>query len=182
MEYLNQVNYYYGVQVFIRAFHSEECDHFQSSLISVSVLFFASNIYLELRLFKAYMNLPYHVYMQRNSSDLLRNITQEVTIITNQLMIPMIAFFSDLITVLFILIMLLTIEPTITIITFFTLGLSTYLFIWFTSKKMKKYGALAQDYRSEKIKAVNEGLGAFKDAFILQKQQYFVDKLKKQFT
>jgi ABC-type multidrug transport system fused ATPase/permease subunit len=139
---------------------------------------FRQQYLLELRLFKAYMNLPYHVYMQRNSSDLLRNITQEVTIITNQLMIPMIAFFSDLITVLFILIMLLTIEPTITIITFFTLGLSTYLFIWFTSKKMKKYGALAQDYRSEKIKAVNEGLGAFKDAFILQKQQYFVEKLR----
>jgi ATP-binding cassette, subfamily B, bacterial PglK len=140
---------------------------------------FRQQYLLELRLFKAYMNLPYNHYMQRNTSELLRNITQEVNIITSQLMIPMIQFFSDLITVLFILIMLLTVEPIITVITFFTLGLSTYLFMWYTSKKMKRYGTYAQEYRSDKIKAVNEGLGAFKDAFILQRQEYFVKKLTK---
>lgn len=140
---------------------------------------FRQQYLLELRLFKAYMNLPYHSYMQRNSSELLRNITQEVNIITSQLMIPMIQFFSDLITVVFILIMLLTVEPIITVITFFTLGISTYLFIWFTGKKMKVYGNYAQEYRSDKIKAVTEGLGSFKDATILQRQEFFVKKLTK---
>lgn len=131
------------------------------------------------RLFSIYMNVPYSFHLQRNSADLIRNITNESRTLATNIMLPFLQIATEVIITIGIITLLLFVEPFVTLITIVLLGGVSFLFLHTTKKKMKKYGEEALQERSKIIKLVNEGVGGFKDATIMNRQIWFIEKFQK---
>ena len=125
-------------------------------------------------LFRNYMNAPYEFLLRRNSAELLRNVTQETRYLARNVITPIILIAKDLVLTLGIFALLLLLEPLNTILIFVILGGGGVLFLRILREKIRKYGKKAQDERESMIRAVNEGLGGFKDARVLNREKWFI--------
>ncbi len=134
------------------------------------------------RLFSIYMNVPYSFHLQRNSADLIRNITNESHALATNIMLPILQIATEGIMALGIIILLLVVEPTVTLITLILLGGISVLFLKGTKNKIQKHGKKALDERARIIKTVNEGIGGFKDTTVMNRQSWFVVKFQESVT
>jgi ATP-binding cassette, subfamily B, bacterial PglK len=124
-------------------------------------------------LFRHYMSAPYEFHLKRNTAELLRNVTQEAQEMAKYVMIPMLIFAMDLVLILGIFAMLLWVEPMITLLVILLLGGGGGLFLKFIKGKTRSYGKTGQNDRAYMIRAVNEGLGGFKEARVLNREGFF---------
>ncbi len=164
--------------------------------IALILVFVAKNIYLtifnyykirfvfnrqaslECKLFERYLFAPYVFHLKNNSSSLLRNVTTEVQILTLRLIIPSLQMMMDIIMVGAIFILLMFVEPMITLVTIGFMIFFNFIFLKYTNRKIKEFGKDVQYQRGSKIKIVNEGLGGIKDVKVLHKENYFYNAFK----
>ena len=132
------------------------------------------------RLMRSYMQAPYIFHLRRNTAELLRNISQEINVLTNNVITNILKIGREGVITLGILIFLFTVEPMITILVITLSGLGAGSFILLTKKKMKEFGKEEQDRRMEMIKAVNQGLGGMKDVRVLNREDEFINKFRKE--
>jgi ATP-binding cassette, subfamily B, bacterial PglK len=130
------------------------------------------------QLFNIYMNVPYNFYLQRNSADLIRNVTTETRFLASNVMLPLLEILTEAVIILGIVILLFTVEPLVTLATLVLLGGASALFLKATRNRIRKYGQKTLKERAKIIKTVNEGVGGFKDATIMNRQRWFTDKFK----
>jgi ATP-binding cassette, subfamily B, bacterial PglK len=142
-------------------------NYVQTRFIFLRLTSIASN------LFKLYMYAPYEFHLKRNSAELLRNITNETLHLVTGVMFNFLKIAKDLVLITGIFAMLLWLEPEISLIVFLLLGGGGALFIMVIRQRIRKYGQLAQTERGNMIRSVNEGLGGFKDARILNREKWF---------
>jgi len=128
------------------------------------------------RMMSAYMQAPYTFHLQRNTAELLRNVTSEVYILINKVLSKILAMAREGLMAFAILLFLLVVEPLITVIVILFAGLGAGTFLQLTKRKVKEYGVREQVHRSEMIKAVNQGLGGLKDARILNREFEFIKR------
>lgn len=143
--------------------------------ISTSFLF---GLYTRLgdKLFKMYMEAPYTFHLERNSAELLRNVTQETQLLVVKFLFPVMKFVMDVGIIIGILLLLLGVDPVITIVVFGVLGGGSMLFMRSLRNKIKNYGMQEQKYRAKMIQSVNEGLGGLKDSRVMGRDGYFVER------
>src|SRR6056297_246151 len=133
-------------------------------------------IYLQNRIFEAYMTAPSTFYISKNSTELLRNVNGEVGKIVNGTIMPFlevtlhIIMFSFIVTTLFIL------EPFITLITILMMGGGGFLFLRITQKKTFDSGRVSREARNDMNRMVLQGLGGFKDARVLNREKLFLEQ------
>ena len=127
-------------------------------------------------LFNKYMNAPYEFHLKRNTAALLRNVTQEARYLPDGVMTPILKLTMDVVLVVAIIVMLFLVEPLITLGVFLLVGGGGALFMKFIKEKTHELGKIAQNNRGLMIKAVNEGLGGFKDARVLGREAWFNQK------
>ena len=141
---------------------------------------FLANItaYISNNLFSSYLSQPYNFHLNKNASELIKNIQVEIN--------HFYTFLTSLITnvieggfVFSVLGTLIYIEPlgAISIGVFY--GLLSMLFFQFTKRKLKSWGDLRQKLDVEVSKIALEGLGGIKDLLILGKTTYFIDQYSK---
>ncbi len=128
------------------------------------------------RMMSAYMQAPYTFHLQRNTAELLRNVTSEVYILINKVLSKILGMAREGLMALSILLFLLVVEPLITVIVILFAGLGAGTFLQLTKRKVKAYGEREQVHRSEMIKAVNQGLGGLKDARVLNREFEFIKR------
>lgn len=133
---------------------------------------------ISFRLMRSYMQAPYTFYLQRNTAELLRNISQEISVLINHVLTNFLMMGRESVVALGILIFLFTVEPLITVLVISLSGFGAGTFILLNKKKMKEYGEEEQERRSEMIKAVNQGLGGIKEARVLNREDEFIDKFR----
>lgn len=133
-------------------------------------------IYLQNRIFKAYLTAPYTYYLNQNSSVLLRNVTSEVNKIITGTLLPLLDITLKGFMFVFIIGTLFYLEPIITLVTVVVLGGGGYVFLRFTKNKISEYGKKDRRARSRINKAVLQGLGAFKDTRVLNREKMFLEK------
>jgi len=130
------------------------------------------------RLMRSYMQAPYTFHLQRNTAELLRNISQEINVLINNVVTNILMMGREGVVTLAILIFLFTVEPLITLLVISLSGFGAGTFILLNKKKMKEYGEEEQERRAEMIKAVNQGLGGIKEARVLNREEEFIDKFR----
>ncbi len=135
-------------------------------------------VYVACSLFKKYMTAPYEFHLNRNTAELLRNVNQESRYIIKNVMASYLLLAMDVILIIAIFSMLLFVEPLITLFTIVLLGGAGGLFLKFIKNKTQEYGKTAQNDRGMMIQTVNEGLGGFKDATVLNRQHWFYEKFR----
>lgn len=126
------------------------------------------------RLFRSYMRCGYTFHLQRNTAELLRNTNSEATGITGLVLLPLMSLMMEFMVLVLIFILLITIEPFVTLVTFGVLGLITVVFYQTTRGKIDELARSEQHYRKQAVQSVNQGLGGFKDARILGREDYFI--------
>ncbi|MCC5914798.1 MAG: ABC transporter ATP-binding protein [Balneolaceae bacterium] len=131
---------------------------------------------LENRLFKAYMASPYTFYISRNSAELLRNVTSETKKVVEGTMLPFMEVALNIVMFVVILGALLVIEPLITVVTIFFLGIAGGLFLKYTRVKSREYGRDDRRARKQKNKSVLQGLGGLKATRVLNREQLFLNE------
>lgn len=126
-------------------------------------------------LFKEYLTKPYTFHLQRNTSELLRNINGEVTNVFQGIIMSGFQLFTELLVILCILVLLLVTAPLATIVATVLLGGSVILFFTFLRKKISALGKEQQKVSGTMIKWVNQGLGASKEVKVSGKEGFFIN-------
>lgn len=133
-------------------------------------------IYLQNRIFKAYMTAPYTFYLSKNSAELLRNVRSEVTSLIGGAVMPTFDITLNVIMFFLIITGLLALEPLITIITILLMGVCGYTFLRFTQKKTLESGKTQRTARGDMNRMVLQGLGGFKDSRVLNRERLFLQQ------
>lgn len=132
------------------------------------------------RLLRVYLTKPYEFHLQRNTADLLRNINSEVNRVFSDIMIPAFLLATEILVITFILILLLMIEPLVTILSALLLGTSVAAFFKVFRKKISTLGKVQQQSNGQMIKWINQGLGASKEVKVSGKENFFIQAFTKQ--
>jgi len=137
---------------------------------------FLSNItaFMSNKLFESYLKQPYSFHLNRNVSELIKNIQLEINFL-NTFLLSLITIFIEGGIVLSVLATLIYIEPigAISIGVFY--GLLSVLFLQFTKRKLNSWGQFRQELDAQVSKIALEGLGGIKDLIILGKTSFFID-------
>jgi ABC-type multidrug transport system fused ATPase/permease subunit len=124
------------------------------------------------RLFESYLLQPYDFHLNRNASELVKNIQVEINYLGAFLMAILTIVIESTI-VLSILLFLIYSEPIGAISIGLFYGVLSILFYKFTNLKLKTWGNLREKLDSQISKIALESIGGIKDLLILNKTAYF---------
>ena len=131
------------------------------------------------RLMSRYLARPYLFLLQRNSSELVKMVVTEIDRVAIGTLLAGINVFSDAVTTLFIVVLLVVIQPwvmTVTLVVLAVAYLSIYLLIM---PKVTRLGAEFATLNTEIYKNAHEALGAAKEIKVLGREAYFVERFSK---
>ncbi len=133
---------------------------------------------LSQRLFALYLRQPYTFHLQRNSAQLLRNVTGEVTLLTNSAVVPGLLLLSEgfvlagLCTVLFI------VEPLGAFIVVTVLGLVAGAFYRISRPRLARWALARQHHEGFRIQHLQQGLHGAKDVKVLGREDEFLTQYR----
>ena len=138
---------------------------------------FLSNItaYISNRLFESYLNQQYSFHLNRNASELIKNIQVEIYYLYTFLL-SLITIFIEGGLVIAVLSTLIYIEPLGALSIGIFYGFLSVIFLQFTKRKLKLWGDLRQELDAEVSKIALESLGGIKDIKILGKENFFLNQ------
>jgi|LSQX01.2.fsa_nt_gb ATP-binding cassette subfamily C protein len=127
------------------------------------------------RLLRHYLFQPYMFFLNRNSSDLTKNILNEVQILTNGFLIPLLDCSSRFLIIVVILIMVLLVNPLITIFALLILGGSYVLIYWLIRTRLSHRGSRRLQANRERFKVVGEAFGGIKEVKASGRELYYLE-------
>ncbi|MFA6409739.1 MAG: ABC transporter ATP-binding protein [Gammaproteobacteria bacterium] len=137
------------------------------------------NYTLSKKLLECYLSQPYSFFLESNSSTLIKNVLVEVNDLVQYVLLGLVRLFDQSIAVLAILLMLLVINPILSIVIFISFGgvyASIYLLvrrnIFVISKRLLQT-------RNAMFKVTNEGFGGIKDIKFLHRENRVVENFSK---
>ncbi len=128
-----------------------------------------------LRFFTGYLRQPYTFHLQRNSSELIRNVTGQVSQVTGAIQSYAMITAESLVA-LGILVLMLVVEGVTALLVTSVLGLASWGFYLFTKTRIKRWGEELQDHEKMRLQYLREGLGAAKDVKLLGREKNFIDQ------
>ena len=140
---------------------------------------FTSNLGHEIssRLLNGYLNMPYNFFLNRNSALLIRNINNEVIMLTSVSQSAL-GVLTEMSTVIGICSMLFFIEPRgATIVSVFLFSL-VMVFHKLTKIKLHYWGYLRQNLVGNMQKALQNSFGGIKEIKIMGVKKYFIEQFE----
>jgi ABC-type multidrug transport system fused ATPase/permease subunit len=135
---------------------------------------YARQYSLSKRLFSQYLYQPYTFFLQRNSSELSKNILSEVITVVNRAFIPGMQLIAKSIVTVLILLLLLKIDPVLALVLSVMLG-GAYLGIYSTvRRKLSRISKRTQENSRQQYKLAAEAFGGIKDIKLLGRENHFV--------
>ena len=134
---------------------------------------FGVQIQLSQRLFTVYLRQPYTFHLQRNSAQLLRNVTGEVGTFTGAIT-SIQTILTECLVLLGIATLLLLVEPLGVLIVGLLFGGAAWGFHHSTSTHITRWGQVRLHHDGLRIQAVLQGLGGVKDVKLLGREGDFL--------
>ena len=140
---------------------------------------FTSNLGHEIstRLLNWYLNMPYNLFINRNSAILVRNINNEVIMLTSVSQSAL-GILTELSTVVGICIMLFIIEPKGALIVSMFLLILVLIFHKLTKIKLHNWGYQRQSLIGNMQKALQNSFGGIKEIKIMRLKKYFIGEFE----
>lgn len=130
-------------------------------------------------LMEKYLNAPYEFHLQRNSAQLIRNLTTEANQLVLYIINPSLIIISESFVIFAIGGFLLLVEPQGTIIVMSLLIVLSFLFQRFLGRVSRRIGQIRQHADGMVIQNSQESLGGIKDVKILGKEVEFCKEFQK---
>ena len=177
-DFFNSENYL--VILFVLFFLSYLCKTLFLILFYHKQYSFTYNLKAELtsKVFRKYIKSPYIFHLNNDTSQLLRNIGNEVSLISTGIIHQLITIGAEFLIIISIIVFLLYKEPVIiSLLTIFFIFFTLFYF-FFISKKIKNLGYLRQLITTNIIKKTMNSLYGIKDIKILGKENFFHKKFE----
>jgi ATP-binding cassette, subfamily B, bacterial PglK len=130
---------------------------------------------LSQRLFRTYLHQPYTFHLQRNSAQLIRNATSEVTLFSSVLLDAM-ALGTEGLVLAGVGVLLLVVEPIGAAVVAVLLGASAWGFHATTRKRVTRWGEARQRHEGMRLQHLQQGLGGVKEVKLLGREKHFLDE------
>ncbi|MBM9577344.1 ABC transporter ATP-binding protein [Leptospira sp. 201903070] len=130
-------------------------------------------------LFSKYLRQSYLFHLNRNSSELIRNTSTEVSTLVSMVQ-QILVLGTELITLLGISFLLVSMEPIGALIVIGLISFAGGIFFYFTKKKLLELGLARQDSESERLKHFQQGLGGVKDIKLYARETEFLNQYQVQ--
>ncbi len=125
------------------------------------------------RLFNIYLRQPYTFHLQKNSAQLINNVTSEVNVFT-LVVNSSLTFATETLVLLAISALLLTVEPIGAIIVVAVLGIAGGIFHYATRSRLTRWGEARQYHSVLLVQHLQQGLGGVKDVKLMGREVEFV--------
>lgn len=129
---------------------------------------------LSVRFLEHYLSQPYSFYLNRNTSELNKNLLSEVGVIVTGILIPGMMIVARSMTALLIMSMLLLVDPVLTLVVVAVLGTAYYGIYCFSRKKIVDIGNKRVGANHQRYKISGEAFGGIKDLKLLGRESYFI--------
>lgn len=126
------------------------------------------------RLLAGYLRQPYDWFLSRHSSDLVKTALQEADQMVGQALVPAMRILSQAVSVLFLLVLLILVEPMIALSVLGVLGVS-YGAIFVAARRM--LGRLGEERvvtNTQRFRIANEALGGVKDVKLMGLEETYM--------
>jgi ABC-type multidrug transport system fused ATPase/permease subunit len=134
---------------------------------------------LSTRLLKKYLFQPYVFFLNRNASELCKNILSEVSLVVNNAFVPGMQLLARLMVTISLIGLMIFVNPFLA----FGLGVilgGTYLMIFFVAKNyLKKMSKRYVKVNKNRFKYSTEVFGGIKDVKLMHKENYFINHYAK---
>lgn len=137
---------------------------------------YATQAEISLRLFTAYLRMPYTFHLQRNSAKLIQNATAEVGLFAHSGLISSLILLSEFFVLIGISVLLIYIEPVGALVIISTLGFAGWGFYYFTRHYSLRWGGERQRHEGLRLQYLQQGLGGVKDVKLLGREAEFLAK------
>ncbi len=134
-----------------------------------------NNHRLSRRLLEKYLSMPYAFFLNKNSSELSKNVLSDVAQLTGSFLIPLMNIISRGLVAIFILTMLLWINTLVSVSTILVIGGTYALIYWRVNRNLKYRGEKSFAANLYRFKAVLEAFGGIKDIKVLNREDFFLD-------
>ncbi len=136
------------------------------------------NLFLSMKIFNTYLNQSYSYFLDKNSSQLIRNINYEVSqTITVINMIMLIT--TELLVTTGIIVLILYLQPVTAGISIIILILIGFLIFYFTKNIISEFGRKRVVYDGSRLKHLQQSFNSIKDLKIFGKEDVFEKYYKK---
>ncbi len=139
---------------------------------------FAVQAHLSQRLFAGYLRQPYIFHLQRNSAQLIQNLTTEVSAFTFNIMLPGLILLTEGFVVVGFAALLLVIEPLGALIVVSVLGIAAGGFHHLTRQRVMRWGEARHRHEGLRVQHVQQGLGGAKDVKLLGRETEFLEQYR----
>ena len=134
---------------------------------------------LSVRLFTGYLNQPWTFHLQRNSAQLIRNVTTEVNMFANTAIQSGMTLLTEGFVLFGIVVLLLVIEPLGAPVVIGAVGLAAWIFQRSIRNHILRLGESRQHHEGMCIQHLQQGLGGAKDVKILGRELDFLAQYNK---
>ena len=132
-------------------------------------------IELSSRLFRAYLYSPYTFHLQRNTAELIRNLSIETSLFFVNVLAPGLLAFTELTILACISLFLWLMEPVTFLMAGGVIGLATASFYRVVRLKLSQLGKYREYHQGQGIQTINQGLGGIKEAKFLGREHFFLN-------
>ncbi len=129
---------------------------------------------LSKKLYQSYLIRPYKFFTKVNSSELIRNLTEEVHRFTYYIIYQGLTLFLEILIVVFISFFLFFFNPKITFLLLFFCMIISFLIIKITKNKIVSWSKERQFHSKMKIQHIQQGIGGIKEIKILGNEENFL--------
>lgn len=140
---------------------------------------YEKQVSLSSRLLNSYLSSSYTFHLQRNSADLVRNITSEIIQVFVGVLMPSLTLLAEIMVMSCITLLLVIVEPISSAIATTFLGLSIFWLNNTIRKQMGEKGLIRQEQSGKMIQWVNQSLGGIKETKILGRETFFLTAFTK---
>jgi ABC-type multidrug transport system fused ATPase/permease subunit len=128
---------------------------------------------LSVRLFDGYLAQPYTFHLQRNSAELIRNLTLDSERLTIHVLAPGIALIAESLVGIGLVILLIAVSKYAALIVVGLLGGTTFLIFRFVRHRLNAWGERLHYHDGQRIQHLQQGLGAIKDVKVAGREAFF---------
>jgi ABC-type multidrug transport system fused ATPase/permease subunit len=128
------------------------------------------------RLVEAYLRQPYEWFLERHSADLGKSVLSEVGNVIQGSAIPLLTLISQSAVTMCILIMLLIVDPILSLIIALVLGSAYGIIFQLATRFLRRIGDKRVEVNQLRFRSVSEAFGAFKEIKVRGREQHYVER------
>lgn len=137
-------------------------------------LAFSAGSDISIKVYRNSLYQPYQVHVARNSSEIF-SATEKAHWVVGGVMLPILTLISSIVFLVAIVIVLITIDPSVALISILGFGLSYGLITRISRKRLNENSRRISYEQTKVVKAVQEGLGGIRDVLLDGTQRVYCD-------